>query len=135
MNIDYIFILGFYMILIVTPQNMHQSSVDHLFFPIYTWMECCRSLQICVHILPKCSLKGTKELRNMVSLFEMMLLGIKKVHPYLFKEHVLFFLSSNGIFTRHKNVHLSEPINYYKMIVMPLPSVGKTSTKSMETIS
>jgi hypothetical protein len=95
------------MLLIVTPQNLHQSLVDYF----YLWMECCKSLQLTLHLLPKCSPKGTKKSYIPISDDSPWYL---KVHPDLFKEHVYCILSFDGLFTRHKNAHLAKPINYHK---------------------
>ena len=56
-----IFIPDLRMLLILSPQKLHQSPVDYFCLPICLWMECCRSLQLCVHILPKCSPKCTNK--------------------------------------------------------------------------
>jgi hypothetical protein len=57
LNIDNIFILGLWMLLIIIPPKMHQRIVDYFYLPIYLWMECCISLQLHVHLLLKFSLK------------------------------------------------------------------------------
>jgi hypothetical protein len=75
LNVDQVFISSPWMLLIITLQKMNQFSVHYFFLLIYVCMECCRSIQLRVHLLPKCS---PKVLRNMVSLFEMILLGILK---------------------------------------------------------
>jgi hypothetical protein len=61
LNVDQIFIPGLSMILIVTSQNLNQSHVDYFCLAIYLWMECYRSLQLQVHLLPKCSAKGIEK--------------------------------------------------------------------------
>jgi hypothetical protein len=85
LNVDYISILGLQMLLIVTPQKLNQSLVDYFYLRIYMWMECCISLQLGVHLLPKCSPKGTK--KSSVP-FLCYVPSYPKVHLDLFKEHV-----------------------------------------------
>jgi hypothetical protein len=61
LNIDQIFNLGIWMLLIVTLQKTNQCHVDYLCLSICLWMECCRSLQLGVHFFPKCSPIGTEK--------------------------------------------------------------------------
>jgi hypothetical protein len=100
---------GLRMLLIVTPQKMQQSPIEYFCFPIYLWMECYIPLKLSVHLLPKCSIKGTKissvKIRDDASWYP-------KVHPDLFKEQDCCFLSLDGLFTRHKNSHFDETVNY-----------------------
>ena len=111
LDVDHIVIPSIQMLLIIAPQNLHQILIDHLCLPIYMWMECCRYLQLSVHILPKCSPKGTKK-------YCILLCDespwYPKVHPYFLKEHVCHSMSFDCIFTRHRDAHLVESINYLK---------------------
>lgn len=61
LNINQIFILSHCIILIVAHQNLNKLLVDYFFLPIYLWMEWCVSLRLGVHLLPKCSAKGTEK--------------------------------------------------------------------------
>jgi hypothetical protein len=74
-------------------------------------MECCRPLQLSVHIIPQCSKKYTKKSGILVPDDAP---WYPKVHPDIFKELVCFFLSADGIFTRHLKEHFFEPVNYQK---------------------
>ena len=49
------------MILVVTPQKLQQMTSDYFCLPISLWMECCRSPQLHVHLLPQCSPEGTEK--------------------------------------------------------------------------
>jgi len=55
--LDNIFILGLQMLLILTPQNMHQIFIDYFWLRICLWMECCISIQLSAHLLPQCHSK------------------------------------------------------------------------------
>lgn len=63
-------------------------------------MEKYRSLQLFIHILLKCSPKGTENYS--ISIKD----DFFRVHLYLFKEHVCFILFLYGHFAKHKNAHL-----------------------------
>jgi hypothetical protein len=58
---DHIFLPEIWMLLIVMPQNMNQCHVDLFFLPIYLWMKHSRSLELGVHVFPKCSPKGIEK--------------------------------------------------------------------------
>jgi hypothetical protein len=111
LNVDHIFIHGISMLLIVTPKNPYQHPINYLYVPIYLWMECCRFVQLCVHILQKCNPKINEKYDILAHDNAP---SYSKVHLELFKEHVCFFLSFDGYFTRYKNEHLSKLINYHK---------------------
>jgi hypothetical protein len=126
LNIDHIFVTSLWMLLIVTPQKLSQHLIYYFYLPIYMWKECCRSLQLGVHLFPKHNPKGTEKY------------GIPiyddapcypKVHLDLFKEHACYFLSFDGLFTKHKNVHLVEHIHYQEEIVMSFLGCWKTTHK------
>ena len=63
LDVYQILILCIWMLLIIIPYNLDQIEWHghHLYFPIYLWMENYRPLQLSVHIIPKCSPKGTKK--------------------------------------------------------------------------
>ena len=66
--------------------------------PIYLWMECCRPLQLSVHLIPQCSKKCTNKSGIHVPDDAP---SYPKVHTDIFKELFCCFLSIHGIFTRH----------------------------------
>lgn len=106
--IDYIFIPSLQMLLIITPWKSHQILLDYFSFPIYLWMECCRPLQLHVHILPQYSEKFIEE--PCVPIWNM-LLGIPKC-THTSKNQVFCFFPIDGVFIGHSNTHHVELINY-----------------------
>jgi len=104
LNVDYIFIPSLQMLLIVSPQNLHQSPPNYFCLSICLWMECCRSLQLSVHLLPKCSPKGTNKYG--ISIWDYSP-WYPKAHPNLFKDHDWGVFSLDGVFTSHENAGLT----------------------------
>ena len=99
------------MLFIVTPQKMQQIHVFYFFLHICLWMESCRPLKLSVHLLSQFSPKYTK--KYCIPIWDDAPWYLK-VHLDFLKEQVYFFLSLDGIFTRHENAHFVEPINYHK---------------------
>jgi hypothetical protein len=97
------------MLLIVNPQKLNKCLFDYFYLPICPWMEFGIFLQLGVHLFPKCSPKRIEKYG--IPILDDVL-WYPKVHPYLFKEHVCWFLSFDGVFTRHKSAHLIEPVIY-----------------------
>jgi hypothetical protein len=120
------------MLLIVAPQKMNQSLVDYFFLPICVWMECCRPLEISVHILPQCSLEVIEKYGVPV---EMILLCIPKcTRTYLKNKFVsscplMIFLEGMRM---HILLNLSTTTNKFSC---PFRMVGKPHTKSMDMLS
>jgi len=119
-NINKICIPSLWMLLIITHQNLNQCPIDY-FYLKFVYLS-----QIGVHILPKCSPKGTKKYGIPISDDAP---RYPKVNPNLFNEHVWCFFSFDGIFTRHNNADLDKPINYHKQMFMSLPGCWKTTQK------
>lgn len=105
------FIPSLWVLLVVTPQKLHQIHVDYFCLSICLWMECCRSLQLCVHLFPQCSPECTQKSCIIVSNDAP---WYPKVYPDLSKEQVCCFLSTDGLFTWHKNTHLAKLVNYHE---------------------
>lgn len=93
-----IFILGIWMLLVANLQKLHQIPMDYLCLSICLWMECCRSLQLHIHILPQCSSKcigkSSIPIRHDAPWYP-------KVYPDLSKEQVWCFFSIDHLFTGH----------------------------------
>ena len=75
------------------------------------WLENYRTIQLGIHILPKCSPKGTGKYNISISSDSP---WYPKVHLELLKEHDYCILSLDGLFTRHENAHFVELVNYHK---------------------
>ena len=68
------------MLLIVTPQKLHQIPIGYLCLPIFFWMDTVDLFNL-VSIFSHNVVQNS--LRNIVSIYEMMLLGIPKcTHTY-----------------------------------------------------
>jgi hypothetical protein len=116
LNINQNFILGIWMIIIGTPQKMNQFPIDYFCL----WMESCRSIQLSVHVLLKCIPKSTN--KSSIPIWDDTPWYLK-VHLYIFKEHVFYFLSFDGHFSWHKNAYLAKLINSHKEIIISLPNL------------
>jgi hypothetical protein len=126
LNINKILFQGLSMHMIVTPQKLNQSTIDYLCLPICLWMEICRPLQLGVDLLSK---RSPKWLRNMISLYNMMLPSIPKCtntfSKNMFVDSFHFMVFLQGI-RMHSLLNLSTTKKYIVML-MSLSRCWKTT--------
>ena len=126
--VDHIFIPSIWMLLILAPQKLYQIHVDCFRLSIFLCMECFIPLQHSVHLSQS---EAQNLLINLVSLSEMMLLGILKFIQTCLKNT---FVASYPLmaFLLGIRTHILLNLSPTKKKSMSLPSGLKTTHKIHE---